>query len=456
MRRALARLKQHWVRHLLAALQVAVGVAVVTAVFVDVVPVLFSRDARHENTLFRVVYGTTYPYESRWSVFTLDDVAYVESEVDSVVAASVYENEYLALLRVNGDLYMARSYARVSPGFEQVAGVRLIAGRFFDESDAAADEPSVAVISSELAEALFPGQSALGQVINIRPRPEAHRIAGFTSRGSISTEGAPGLDVRVIGIFERPEGTPTYAGFFAGTIREEMLLPATGRISRALSGIPQVVASPLAGEGAAGPIVAPEQEYAELYVRAADRMGREVVAEIEALLGSRIDARQSSRPVRDPAETPSLVITPVASGAESTRQSQLTGNLLLGAMGIAALIVAGFSIFTTFLATVAERVRMIGIARALGATRLRIVREIVGEAVTLTFIGGLIGVALSYPVRAFVFRPLMGSVQSPGAIDVAVTVAGALLLAVGVGALAALYPGWTVARMSPSEAFHEE
>jgi hypothetical protein len=48
MNRVLARLKLHWVRHLIAALQVAIGVAVVAAVFVDVIPLLRSSRAGGE------------------------------------------------------------------------------------------------------------------------------------------------------------------------------------------------------------------------------------------------------------------------------------------------------------------------------------------------------------------------------------------------------------------------
>ena len=73
--------------------------------------------------------------------------------------------------------------------------------------------------------------------------------------------------------------------------------------------------------------------------------------------------------------------------------------LVLGAFGVAALVVAGFSVFTTFLASVTERIRAIGLARALGATRWRVLREVMSEAVMLTGIGGIAGAVLAYPVR---------------------------------------------------------
>lgn len=455
MRRMLLRLKEHWVRHLLAALQVAVGVAVVTAVLVDVVPILRSRDAGGGADVFSAIYGTTYPYVSRSAVWTVDDVAYLESQVDSIVAASVYQDQFLALLRVDGELYMTRAYARVGPGFDEVAQLRLVAGRFFDESDVQGAEAQVAVISSRLAEALFPGRDAIGEVINIRPEAEASRVAGFASPGSVSTEGAPGLDVRVIGIYEHPEGTPAYAGFFSEGMRVEFLLPATGRPSWALTAVTTTSGSPLDQERQRSILASIDERYTVLYFRAAKGMGEQAAAEVEALLRARLEARQGSTSGGFDDGGSSLIVAPAMPGGQAALQGQLTGSLILGALGIAALIVSGFSIFTTFLANVAERVRSIGLSRALGATRWRIVREVVGEAAILSATGGLIGVALSFPLRALLLQQLL-TVKPPGVVDLVITITGALLLAVAIGTLAALYPGWTVARLSPAEAFYEQ
>ncbi len=458
MNRVLARLKLHWVRHLIAALQVAIGVAVVAAVFVDVIPLLRSSRAGGEVEVFSAIYGGDTPFSrSRSYVWTAEDVRFLESEVGSVMAATVYENRFPALIRVGGELLVTRGFSWVSPGFQEVVGLHLVAGRFFDETDLLSDEPSVAVISKDLAELLFPGKDAVGEVINIRSDAETARVSGGLWPGSISTEGAPGLDVRVIGVFEHPQGMPAHFGFFAQSVREEMLLPATGWHSRALAGL--AAADPAAdatGAGATGGAVPAQREYPELYFRAASGTSREVVAEIELLLGARLEAKGHAPLSAAGGDGSSLVVSPAVLGVDAMNQGQLANGLVLGALGIAALVVSGFSIFTTFLATVAERVRSIGLARALGATRLRIVREIVGEAVTLSGIGGLIGVALSFPVRQVVLRPLLFSLQPPGAVDFAITIAASLLLATGIGALAALYPGWTVARMSPAEAFYEE
>lgn len=455
MRRIWARLKEHWIRHLLAALQVAVGVAVVAAVFVDVVPVLRDSAGGRRAEVFSAVYGGSYGFSSfRSSAFTVEDVAYLEEQSDTVVAASVYDDSFFTLVNVDGQLYMLRGPAKVSPGFARVADMRLVAGRFFDASDTQGEEPRVAVISKDLAELFFPGREAVGQVINLRPDAEARRVAGITSPfDTVSTEGHPGVDVQVVGVFEYPEGTPAFSGFFSETGRAELLVPATGRISRALS-----VVTIVEGDSPAPPVELPpiQAEYSQLYFRVAPGMSALAVSEVEALLQPRLEARL---PVNAGPEEEryALIITEAIPGSEMLRRSQMTGSLLLGAMGFAALIVSGVSVFTTFLAGIAERVKAIGLARALGATRLRIVREVVGEAVALTAFGGILGVALSFPVRFWALKSIMSGFQQPPAlVDYLITIAFALLLAMAVGAVAALYPGWAVARMMPAEAYYEE
>lgn len=455
MHRIWARLKEHWIRHLLAALQVAVGVAVIAAVFVDVVPVLRERTRSRTAEVFSVIYGGSSGFgQFRSSAFTVEDVAYLEEEADAVVAASVYENTFVSLARVDGDLYMLRGLAQVSPGFAELVDMRLVAGRFFDAPEAQRDEPEVIVISKDLAEVLFPGQDPIGQVINLRPDAEARRFAGFVSPFTdVSTEGNPGLDVRVIGVFEYPEETPSFSGFFSDMARAESLIPATGRISRTLSQ-GEIVQPP--GEDAPVPLPPVQIEYSQLFFRAAPGMGASAVAEVEALLQPRIEARLPAG--RAPDDLPStLIVTEAMSGTQMLRQAQMRSSLLLGAMGVAALIVSGVSIFTTFLASVAERVKAVGLARALGATRLQVLREVVGEAVALSAFGGILGVALAFPVRFAVLIPLMsGLAEPPALVDYVMTIVLAMLLAIAVGAVASLYPGWTVARMMPGEAFYEE
>ena len=65
-----------------------------------------------------------------------------------------------------------------------------------------------------------------------------------------------------------------------------------------------------------------------------------------------------------------------------------------------SLVVGGLSVINTMAMSVAERTREIGIKRAIGGTRRRIIQELVLEAGLIGFIGGLIGLGLGAIVVA--------------------------------------------------------
>lgn len=83
--------------------------------------------------------------------------------------------------------------------------------------------------------------------------------------------------------------------------------------------------------------------------------------------------------------------------AELLRQSQQTQeifNIVMAAIASISLLVGGIGIMNIMLATVSQRTREIGIRRCIGATRWDIIRQFMLEALVITCVGGLIGVAL--------------------------------------------------------------
>lgn len=466
MMRTWARLKQHWVRHLLAALQVAIGVAVVTAIFVDVLPLIRQITPDHRAAVFSGYYGGQTDDGGMFmsSVFNIDDIKYLENEFDTVAAVSVYENMFSSLVRVDDDLFILRGIAQVSPGFAEIVNLEMTEGRFFLPGDADKEVPDIAVISSALAELIFPGEDPIGKTINLRPHEEEMRMVGYGSFELPSTEGIPGLDFMVVGVFEQPESASGFDGPLSGTSRAEMYVPATGYSLWSLPALSMPIDMPLSNEFVDFEVVPtmPEamgETYTYVYFRAHDGMGEQAVAEVQAMLGARLNERHGGEVHWNDDMQSTLVIEPAGAMDPWMLQMRRHEMLILGALGVAALVVAGFSVFTTFLASVAERVKAIGLARSLGATRGRVLREVISEAVMLTGFGGLIGALLSYPVRIYLLEPLEGlfaSVEAPATSDIAIVIIGALIVAMAIGALAALYPGWTVARMMPAEAFDEE
>lgn len=133
--------------------------------------------------------------------------------------------------------------------------------------------------------------------------------------------------------------------------------------------------------------------------------------------------------------------------------SQTTGTFTTLLAGVAAisLLVGGIGIMNIMLVTVTERTREIGLRKALGAKKKVIVTQFLIESIILTFVGGIIGVAVgilaSYLISYFTSAPF---VVSPQAIALAFAVSA------GIGILFGWYPARRAANLQPIEALRYE
>jgi putative ABC transport system permease protein len=126
-------------------------------------------------------------------------------------------------------------------------------------------------------------------------------------------------------------------------------------------------------------------------------------------------------------------------------------------IGVAAisLIVGGLSVINTMAMSVAERTREIGIKRAIGGSRGRIIRELVAEAGVIGLIGGLLGLGLGAVV--VVLANEMG--RSGGTVLfhlTPLTAAFAVGFSTILGMLAGIVPAWSAARLDPVSALRYE
>jgi putative ABC transport system permease protein len=134
--------------------------------------------------------------------------------------------------------------------------------------------------------------------------------------------------------------------------------------------------------------------------------------------------------------------------AEETKR---TMNLVLGSIAGIGLLVGGIGIMNIMLASVTERTREIGIRRAIGAKRHQIVAQFLVEAVVLSCVGGVAGVALGIAFP-WVIEQLarMPTIVTPESIVLAVGVSGA------VGVLFGIYPALRAADLDPIVALRHE
>jgi putative ABC transport system permease protein len=126
-------------------------------------------------------------------------------------------------------------------------------------------------------------------------------------------------------------------------------------------------------------------------------------------------------------------------------------------IGVAAisLIVGGLSVINTMAMSVAERTREIGIKRAIGGSRARIIRELVAEAGVIGLVGGLVGLGLGAIVVV-----LANEAGRPGGtvlFDLTpMTAAFAVGFSTILGMLAGIIPAWSAARLDPVSALRYE
>jgi putative ABC transport system permease protein len=138
----------------------------------------------------------------------------------------------------------------------------------------------------------------------------------------------------------------------------------------------------------------------------------------------------------------------------STFESQYRAiKLAIGGTGIfitaLSLIVGGIGIMNIMFVSVKERTREIGVRKAMGATQRTIMGQFLMEAITICFLGGLLGMAVAYGLSSIINR-FFPSVMPLG------LALGAIFLSVIIGVISGLIPSSRAARLDPIEALRYE
>jgi putative ABC transport system permease protein len=132
---------------------------------------------------------------------------------------------------------------------------------------------------------------------------------------------------------------------------------------------------------------------------------------------------------------------------------QMAGTVNAATLAICALslLVGGIGVMNIMLVAVAERTREIGLRRALGARRARILLQFIIEAVLLALFGGCIGVGLGY-VAAWLVR---FAVDLPAEVPAWAVVLG-LSVSSAIGLVFGIYPAVRASRLDPAVALRSE
>ena len=266
-------------------------------------------------------------------------------------------------------------------------------GRFIAEPE---DEGAarVAYVGADVANKLFPAGNAVGSEITVRGLP--YRVIGVeTAKGTVF--GIP-QDTFVILPLK------TYAINYGGLIRQRSLyFVATSKTD---------------------PLFNDAVEESRFLMRVRRKLG--------------------------PSEKDNFgIVTP---DAITGLRERLFGTIFLVAMlvpGI-AMLVGAIVIMNIMLVSVTERTKEIGIRKSLGARKIDILKQFLVEAVTLSTIGGAVGIFIAWMVGLIVTSLIFPTYLSVWAI------AGALAVSGGAGVVSGLFPAWRAARLDPIEALRSD
>jgi len=138
-------------------------------------------------------------------------------------------------------------------------------------------------------------------------------------------------------------------------------------------------------------------------------------------------------------------------------------KILLGFIGTLTLGIGGVGLMNIMLVSVTQRTREIGVEKALGAQRGHILLQFLAEALTITFMGGLLGIVLAYVVSVSVGRLTLYSAMAKNAeagdirlIIAPGTVLVATLILTAVGLISGMVPALRASRLDPIEALRYE
>jgi putative ABC transport system permease protein len=294
-----------------------------------------------------------------------------------------------------GHNYRWGNTAGVSPNYVGITNVTVKEGRFINEIDDR-ERSNVVVIGVNAADALFPGQES--------------GIAGTKVRMG-------GYNFEIIGVLEKRK-----AGFFGENDEDNAVF------------IPFRTAQK----------VAPARGWTLFIIRARSGQLNEALAQAEDVLRRRRNVKFGD-PDNFDIKTADKFIEQFDS---------ITAMIGLIAIAISSLglLVGGIGVMNIMLVSVTERTKEIGVRKALGARRRDIVRQFLFEAMTLTFLGGILGVLLAVAIS----RLVMFLVPSlPASIPYWAVVSG-LTVSVGVGLIFGVWPARKASRLDPIECLRYE
>jgi len=327
------------------------------------------------------------------TTLTLDDAAAIADDTAAPDVRRVAPTSSSSSSLAAGETNWTTQVVGTTPAWLDVRARTLAAGRFFtaDEVESGAN---VVVLGPDTASELFSFGSPVGQTVTVS-----------------------GQQLTVIGVLGSSGASDD-----GGSEDDQALVPiSTGK---ALSG---------STTGAVSTIYVEAESTGTLSA---------AYQEVQSLLATRHGV------TTDDAD---FSIASQESLVETANSTNKTLTVLLTGIAAISLLVGGVGVMNIMLVSVTERIREIGLRKALGATPTVIGRQFLVEAALLGLAGGVIGILLGV-LGALVLPPL---IDQPVTISLLAT-AAALLTSLALGIGFGVYPAGRAARLTPIDALRSE
>jgi len=335
------------------------------------------------------------------STLTMSDVAALSSHVDvpdvKAVAPITSSSEEL----VAGSSTWTTTVQGSTANWITVRGRALAQGRFIDNQDIS-DHTATAVLGATTASELFKGVDPVGQTIDV---------------------GAGGVPLTVVGVLTSTGSSSSSSS--TSDPDDLVVIPITTGAERIFGGTTRNSVSSIAVQArSSDDLTAAYQEADHLLLR---------------LHG-----------ITTPTDA-DFTITSEQSLISTATSVDRTLTILLGGVAGISLLVGGIGVMNIMLVSVTERIREIGLRKALGARPSVIRRQFLVEASVLGLIGGALGALLG----------VIGATFLPGVVGDPITISptamvGALVVALAIGIAFGVYPASRAAHLSPIDALRAE
>jgi putative ABC transport system permease protein len=328
--------------------------------------------------------------QSRRSVLTANDVKALQNKdaAPDLLQVAPSISSQVTAATTSGSTYAPGQFTGTTPNYAQIRNYKIASGRFFTDDDLQS-HAKVAVLGKTVVLNLFGNADPVGETIKFNR-------ATFQVVGVLAPKGSSGA---------QDQDDVVFAPI---TAVQDQLTGNTGQLN-------------------------------SISVQAVSRQKMNAAAdEITSVL---LGTHKVTQPDFNVLNQGTLLDTSNATGHVFT--------VLLGAVAAISLLVGGIGVMNIMLVTVTERTREIGIRKAIGARKADILGQFLVEAVLLSVLGGIVGVAAGLIGSQFKVVGIKPAVQ-PYSVFVAFAVA------VIVGLFFGLYPANRAASLRPIEALRYE